>query len=440
MPATLDILPEAEIEGILEFPCGLERLANGNTLVADAGSETGRGAEVLEVDQQGKVVWRYGAGCRFTHGVKRLANGNTLVADTTSDRIIEIQPDGALAFTSDDWSGGSGKLSDGTHLHYPNNIHCVTPDVFMITDRNSNRYVTVDRNGRVLGKSPVEFRHPHNCEPLANGNVIVADSDNNQVVEIAPDGKLVWKYADNLNWPRDANRLTNGNTLIADSKNSRVIEVTSAGQIVGEYRVDYFANFYEAHRLTNGNTLISDQQHKQVLEVNPVGEVVWRFRNFRRETPIYDRLQNTSFKNVRADGSPVAWFLATRFAEGGGKFTWAEGRAGKKVAGLQYDRAGALCLQQTVRVTPGQVYTMGGSVSTNALAGFACIQVAYLDNEDGLLCEVTKSDKGQSFSGDSDWTPDIFETTVPDRAVAADIRLFISGKGAAFFSDLRFFC
>jgi hypothetical protein len=435
-----DFVPDSELSGILDFPCGIERLPNGNTLIADAGTETSRGSEVIEVDPKGNVIWRYHDRCRFTHGVKRLANGNTLVADTTSDRLIEIKPDGTLAFSSDDWANGTGKLSDGSHLHYPNNVHCVTQDRFMVTDRNSNRYVVVDRQGQVYGKCPIELKHPHNCEPLANGNVIVADSDHNQVVEITPDGSIAWKFSEGLYWPRDANRLANGNTLIGDSKNNRVLEVTPDGKIAWKYQVDYFSNFYEAHRLANGNTLISDQQHKQVIEVNPAGEIVWKFRNFRRDTPIYEKLQNTSFKNLRADGTPACWFLATRFSEGGGKFAWGENRFKKKVPGVEYDRSGALCLQQTVKVTTGQRFTMGGAISTQDLKGFACMQVAYVDAEGGLLCEAANVDKGQSFSDTTDWTPDSFETTVPPRAVAADIRLFISGAGKAFFSDLRFFC
>jgi len=36
--------------GMVEFPGTVERLPNGNTLIADGGDELGLGAEVVEVD------------------------------------------------------------------------------------------------------------------------------------------------------------------------------------------------------------------------------------------------------------------------------------------------------------------------------------------------------------------------------------------------------
>jgi len=54
----MNVLSNSEIAGVLEFPCSVERLDNGNTLIADAGSESGRGSEILEVDQDGNLIWR----------------------------------------------------------------------------------------------------------------------------------------------------------------------------------------------------------------------------------------------------------------------------------------------------------------------------------------------------------------------------------------------
>ena len=36
--------------GMIEFPGSVERLPNGNTLIADGGDELGLGAEVVEVE------------------------------------------------------------------------------------------------------------------------------------------------------------------------------------------------------------------------------------------------------------------------------------------------------------------------------------------------------------------------------------------------------
>ena len=96
--------------GILEFPCGVERLENGNTLIADAGDETSQGSEILEVDPRGQIVWRYGNGLVFAHSAKPMADGSLLVTDTTNDRVLAVSRDFRTVFDSNEWSEGSGKL------------------------------------------------------------------------------------------------------------------------------------------------------------------------------------------------------------------------------------------------------------------------------------------------------------------------------------------
>lgn len=55
-----------------ESPCKVERLANGNTLIAD------RDEGAREVDPSGKIVWEDGVNA---YEAIRLANGNTLIAN-----------------------------------------------------------------------------------------------------------------------------------------------------------------------------------------------------------------------------------------------------------------------------------------------------------------------------------------------------------------------
>lgn len=425
--------------GILEFPCGIERLANGNTLIADAGAESGTGSELIEVDPAGEVVFQWSGGTRFLHGVKQLANGTIALADTTNDRLLEIDRSGAVLWSSDDWSGGTGMLSDGTHLEYPNNIAPAGDDRFLVTDRNNDRFVVVDRQGQVSRVFSEGIRHPHNCEPLPGGGAIIANSDGDSVDIVDAAGDRIWTYDQGLRWPRDANVLPSGNVLIADSKNSRVIEVTRQREIVWEYQADHFANIYEAHRLGSGNTLLSDQQHQQVMEVSPAGRIVWSFRNFGRETPVYDRLFNGSFRRRREDGVPEGWILARRLSEGGGEYTPGMDRCGRETPGMTYDRRGALCFRQTVAVKPGMRYTLGGELCTAGLSGFACLQVAFLDSYDGLLADAALCPRGEEFTDDTDWTQDSFEVVVPGKATKADVRVFMTGSGSVYFKSLRFF-
>ncbi|MCE9614325.1 MAG: hypothetical protein K8T26_08615 [Lentisphaerae bacterium] len=428
------------LPGVLELPCTAVRLPNGNTLIADAGDEIGTGAEVIEVDPRGQIVWNFHGGLRFVHSAVRMRNGRTLVADTTNDRVIEVTPDGQIAFSSDQFQGGTGRLSDGTRLSYPNNALELADGNLLITDRNNNRCLTIDHTGRVLWQYGADIRHPHNAEPLPNGNVLLADSDANRIIEITPGGTIAWSYGDGsaamLNWPRHARRLSNGNTLITDSKNSRVIEVTPAGDTVWCFQVDYFAKFYTAEPLAGGNVLIADQQGHQVLEVDPAGTVVWAFRNYLYPNPIYPRLKDGAFKERAADGWPAHWILMRRFSEGGGEVIWDEQAQPRPCPGLAYDRHGALCLQQTIRAVPGLTYHLAGQLRTQDLDGHACFQLAFVDSRGAAIHDAPQIPRGHTFAGTTDWTQDGVEAVAPPTATAVEVRLFVSGTGRAWMKSV----
>jgi len=179
--------------GRLDWPTGVERLPNGHTLITDAGYWSGQGSEILEVDLLGNIVWRYEGELRFAHTAKLLSNGNILVVDTSNNRLIEVNRNGQLVFSSEDWSGGSGILSDGSKLSYPNNVQITPSGSFVITDRNNNRVVEADRNGRII-KQFENLKHPHNGEILPDGNLLFANSDANLVQEIDSSGRIVWSF------------------------------------------------------------------------------------------------------------------------------------------------------------------------------------------------------------------------------------------------------
>lgn len=424
-------------KGMLEFPCDVERLANGNTLITDAGDETGAGSEIIEVDVLGNIVWQYGEGLCFAHSAKRLKNGNTLIADTTNNRVIEVSPDKKIVFSTDDWSDGTGIMSDNTHLGYPNDAHILGNGKLIITDRNNNRCVIVSREGEVEWFYDRDIKHPHNCDMLSNGNVIIADSDGKRVIEVNMQKEIVWEYSNGLDWPRDAERRDNGNTVITDSRNSRIIEVNSEGDIVWQYKVPYFANFYDADILDNGNLLISDQQHHQVLEVDPFGNIVWAFRNYVNSNIIHPKLTNGSFRNLTENGSPSDWILFSRFSEGGGKLIWDDTQP-RPCPGLEFDREGALCLQQVVSAKPGMSYKMAGRIRTQDMqeGAFAYLQLAFLDKYGGLIEDASRAPKGNLFDEDMDWTEDIVEAVAPDYATAVELRVVICGSGKVFVKNI----
>jgi len=429
--------------GRLDWPTEVERLPNGNTLITDAGYWSGQGSEIIEVDPLGNIVWRYDTGLRFAHSAKLMPNGNILITDTSNDRIIEVNRNGQLIFSSDEWSGGTGSLSDGSKLSYPNDAHHMPSGTFVITDRNNNRVVEADRKGRII-KQFKNLKHPHNGEFLPNGNLLFANSDANLVMEVDLTGNIVWSYGnshlESLNWPRDADRLTNGNTLITDSKNHRVIEVTPENEIVWTYQMDKHGHLYEADRLPNGNTIISVQQRFKVIEVDPAGNIVWSFKNFYRPEPLFSELINPDFEQEAFPGAnlPAGWYPCDLVSEGGAHFIWDShtSHSGKFSIGVEYTNPGAVWWQQIVQVKPETIYRVSGYIKTEALDGFSQIQLSFLDEEGCSLHTIRQLPGGKQFQGTNDWTKDVFECRSHQEATALEIRLMVVGKGKVWFDEL----
>jgi len=415
--------------GRLDWPAGVERLPNGNTLITDAGYWSGQGSEILEVDLLGNIVWSYNKDLRFAHSAKLIQGGKILVTDTSNNRILVIDRDAKIVLSSEEWGDGTGKLSDGSKLFYPNNAHQLPTGHFVITDRNNDRVIVVDKAGKVI-RSFTGLKHPHNGEVLVNGNLLFANSDANTVQELDSNGNVIWSYGDGrpeiLNWPRDADRLDNGNTLITDSKNHRVLEVTPECEIAWLYQMEKRGHLYEADRLQNGNTLISAQQRYLVFEVDKAGNIVWSFKNFYRPQPLPERLQNASFEEESRSGSklPAYWFPCDLVSEGGAEFIWDKKNkhSGDGSVSIKYSHRGAVWWNQIVHVKPRMKYRAEAYVRTANLSGFCQVQLSFLDEEGCSLHNVRELPGGSQFSGTNNWTKDIFEYQAPENARAVEIR------------------
>lgn len=432
------------IPGNVEMPLAVERLPNGNTLIADAGDEAGFGSEIIEIDCVGNIVWNYNEGLKFAHSGRRLRNGNTLITDTTNNRLIEVTPDKIIVTNSDEWGGGKGKLSDGSHLHYPNEAFELEDGTFLVTDRNNDRCVQVDRAGTVIWAFKKEVHHPHNANPLPSGNILISDSDGNRILEINRKKEIVWSYGDGsietLWWPRGAIRLANGNTVITDSKNHRIIEVTPEGETVWKFQTAHVDKFYITHGTEEGTFLVAcTDGHHQVIEVDRTGNIVWLFRNYRRPAPIYARLTNGFFKEIGPDGTPQYWVLATRLSEGGGRLIWDNENKPRPCPGLEFDRPGALFLQQSIDVEQTATYRVGVEIKTVNVKGSACLHVDFFDSLGGSLYKmITEIPSGENFTGTTDWTHDKFEAQAPPQATFAELRLFVNDSGMVFIKNVMF--
>jgi len=59
---------------------------------------TAGGDKVLEIDQSGNSIWQFDIGLDYPFDVERLSNGNTLIADKENERVIEINTAGTIVW------------------------------------------------------------------------------------------------------------------------------------------------------------------------------------------------------------------------------------------------------------------------------------------------------------------------------------------------------
>ena len=204
---------------------------------------------VVELDAQGKEVWKFEAGKTEKggpieiHAFRRLPNGLTMIAQSGAARIIEVDKD--------------QKIVHSIPLTVPN---------------------------------PDPHRDTRLVRPAPNGNYIVAHEALGLAREYDRTGKIVWEY--NVGSKLySAVRLTNGNTLIGTGDGHRVIEVNANKEVVWELKQGDIPGVTLAwitmvERLENGNTWIvnchAGPDNPQVLEVSADKKVVWSFKDFDR--------------------------------------------------------------------------------------------------------------------------------------------------------------
>ncbi len=199
------------------FVC--QGLPNGNRLYGTFG-QRGNQHQVIELNEQGEEVWKSFTLPGGPLGLQRLTNGNTLVACSSANQVVEINSAGDIVWQvqAEGQPMGVERLDNGHTL---------------ITLSQQGRVIELDSDKKTVW----EARNVHGAasvQRLPNGNTLIAEMYTGRVVEMDSTGKkIVWKK-EGLNTPRDARRLPNGNTLIAE--NNSVQEVDPKGTVVWQRR------------------------------------------------------------------------------------------------------------------------------------------------------------------------------------------------------------
>ena len=134
---------------------------------------------------------------------------HVLISDQFNNRVIEVDPTGAIV-----WSFG-----DGTSVAGPTSV--VAPND---AQRLPNGQTLISGTGAPPGTEPT-------CPSDGGG------CPDNRVLIVGADGGIVWQYGDDggLNTPVASVYLPNGNVLITDQGNQRIVEVTPQKTIAWQY-------------------------------------------------------------------------------------------------------------------------------------------------------------------------------------------------------------
>ena len=234
----------------------IQMLPNGNVLL-----HTGP-ATVTEMTPKKEVVWKYEAkpkegykGGIEVHSFQRLADGNTLVAETGNKRLVEVDKGGKivkeipLTVNKPDPHRDTRlvrKLENGNYLVCHEGDGCVRE----YDDKGKVVWsYSLDLGGRP--RSPGHGPEGHGTEVfgalrLPNGNTLIAGGNNNRVLEVDKDGKIVWSIDQKelpgitLAWVTTLEVLPNGNLIFgnchAGPENPQLIEVTRDKKVVWTFQ------------------------------------------------------------------------------------------------------------------------------------------------------------------------------------------------------------
>jgi outer membrane protein assembly factor BamB len=318
-------------------PNDVERLPNGQTLIAGSGAAAGTeptctmgcpdNRVIIVDDVSGMIVWQYGEdGGGAGDGPDQLntpvsavlvpgaasVGDHILITDQGNNRIIEVDQTTKqivwqfppVTSTEDAEAGvaaaavkesaplgtGDAGLGDAEAKDAAagdaGRPDASAGDAAIEGSGDAGGEAAVSPSDDDAGTPNQALNSPNSAERLANGHTLIADESNNRVIEVATDGTIVWQYPQPvnlalLNVAGFASRLANGNTLISDTNNNRIIEVTMAGTLAWTYSTTTPTMPAPqpscAVRLANGDTLITNQFNDQVIEVTPANDVVFAY-------------------------------------------------------------------------------------------------------------------------------------------------------------------
>jgi hypothetical protein len=202
----------------VQYVLDLQRLPGERVLLAEY-----KGNRVTERNSKGEVVWSRNVNEPLT--AQRLANGNTFIAN--AEGLVEVTRAGTEVFR---WTPPVGqKIMRARRL--PGG------EMLLVTQLGTTRFVRLDRFGKELSSFGVEVNTSGGRVDLTPaGHVLIPEIYNNRVQERDMDGKIIRTLQ--VQQPIAAVALPNGHVIVTSMTQRRAVEYDRSGKEVWEYRRD----------------------------------------------------------------------------------------------------------------------------------------------------------------------------------------------------------
>lgn len=183
------------------YPCSLQLLDNGHVLVA--GWDDDVPGFVREFSPNGGLVWSIEP-LRWPWKAERLSNGNTLIADAGTNRVFEVSPSGDEVWAVDNLGPTTPELFDALGPVYCRRL---ANGNTLVSIRGLSRIVELAPDGEPVWEVGAEIvSNQYAAERLPNGNTLICDTGHHRVIELTPDKRIVWEYG-GLGYPAKAYRI-----------------------------------------------------------------------------------------------------------------------------------------------------------------------------------------------------------------------------------------
>lgn len=211
-------------------------LPNGNILFGYGGTPTG----VREITSRGETVFDYVSKSHQVFGCERLANGNTLVAEQEPCQAVEVSPKGEIVHVTP-----LTTKVEGYHLQV-RNVHKLANGNILAAHEGEGAVREVDPQGKVVWEY-TGVTNTGEAQRLSNGNTLICCGTQKRLIEVTPDKQIAWEFKAedapelNITWVSSVQQLKNGNYLVGnfirgqEGKGAHAFEVTRDKKVVWKW-------------------------------------------------------------------------------------------------------------------------------------------------------------------------------------------------------------